>query len=51
MAYKPDSRQQIAETWPESIDDAQAKKDWAWEAKTDLDQMVITMLQGLHYTI
>ena len=51
MGYKPDSRQQIAETWPESIDDTQAKKDWAWEAKTDLDQMVITMLQGLHYTI
>lgn len=51
IAYKPDSRQQIAQTWPQSIDDSQAKKDWSWEAKTDLDEMVITMLQGLHYTI
>ena len=51
MGYKPDARQQIAETWPESIDDSQARKDWDWVAKTDLDEMVITMLQGLHYTI
>lgn len=49
--YKPDSRQQIAETWPESVDDSVAQKDWGWEAKTDLDEMVKTMLQGLHYTI
>ena len=51
MGYKPDSRQQIAQTWPKSIDDSQAKKDWSWEAKTNLDDMVITMLQGLHFTI
>jgi len=51
IAYKPDSRQQIAETWPESVDDSKAKDDWGWEAKTDLDTMVKTMLQGLHYTI
>ncbi len=51
IEYKPDSRQQIAETWPESVDDSQAEKDWGWSAETDLDEMVITMLQGLHYTI
>ncbi len=51
IAYKPDSRQQIAETWPESIDDSRAEKDWGWKATTDLDEMVKTMLQGLHYTI
>ena len=51
ISYKPDSRQQIAQTWPQSIDDSQAKNDWGWESKTDLDQMVITMLQGLHYSI
>ncbi len=49
--YKPDSRQEIAKTWPRSVDDSKARNDWGWEAKTDLDQMVITMLQGLHYTI
>ena len=51
ISYKPDSRQEIAKTWPESVDDSQAKKDWGWEAKTNLDKMVVTMLQGLHYTI
>ena len=51
IAYKPDSRQQIAETWPESIDDSRAEKDWGWKATTDLDDMVKTMLQGLHYII
>ncbi len=51
IAYNPDSRQEIAETWPESVDDSQAGKDWGWEAKIDLDEMVVTMLQGLHYTI
>ena len=51
ISYKPDSRQEIARTWPESVDDSQAKKDWGWEAKTNLDKMVVTMLQGLHYTI
>lgn len=49
--YKPDARQEIAKTWPQSIDDSQANIDWGWEAKTDLDQMVKTMLQGLHYSI
>ncbi len=51
IRYNPDSRQEIAETWPESVDDSQARKDWGWEAKTDLEKMVVTMLQGLHYTI
>ncbi|MEL4455727.1 NAD-dependent epimerase/dehydratase family protein [Lutimonas vermicola] len=51
IAYNPDSRQEIAESWPESVDDSQAGKDWGWEAKTDLDKMVVLMLQGLHYTI
>ena len=49
--YKPDGRQEIANTWPESIDDSKARKDWGWEPKIDLDEMVDIMLQGLHYTI
>ncbi len=51
IAYKPDDRQQIAETWPQSIDDSKAQQDWGWKAETDLDKMVSTMLQGLHYRI
>jgi len=49
--YKPDARQEIANTWPESIDDSEARKDWGWQPKIDLDEMVDIMLLGLHYTI
>lgn len=51
IEYKPDSRQEIAKTWPESVDDSAAHEDWGWEAKIDLDKMVETMLLGLHYSI
>jgi len=49
--YKPDARQEIANTWPETIDDSEARKDWGWQPKIDLDEMVDIMLLGLHYTI
>ncbi len=51
IKYKSDSRQEIADSWPESIDDSIAKKDWNWQSKVDLDELVRSMLQGLHYTI
>lgn len=49
--YKPDARQEIANSWPESVDDSKARKDWGWQPKIDLDEMVDIMLLGLHYTI
>ncbi len=51
MNYKPDSRQEIADSWPQSIDDSKANKDWNWKAKVDIDELVRSMLQGLHYTL
>jgi len=51
MKYKPDTRQQIADSWPQSIDDSKANKDWNWKAKVDIDELVRSMLQGLHYTL
>lgn len=51
MKYKPDSRQEIADSWPQSIDDSKANKDWNWKAKVDIDELVRSMLQGLHYTL
>ncbi len=51
IGYKPDARQQIADSWPQSIDDSSAREDWGWEPKTDLDEMVRIMLLGLHYSI
>jgi len=50
IKYKQDSRQLIADSWPESIDDSVARQDWNWQSKVDLDELVKSMLQGLHYT-
>jgi len=49
--YKPDPRQEIANSWPESIDDSQAKIDWGWKAKINLNKLVKSMLQGLRYSV
>ncbi len=45
--YVPDFRQDIARTWPDSIDDSTARRDWQWEHRYDLDAMVRAMLTGL----
>jgi len=45
--YQPDYRQKIADSWPKSIDDTQAKKDWGWQPEYDLSRMTKTMLEGL----
>lgn len=45
--YAPDFRQQIADTWPGSIDDSEAQKDWGWKEKFDLTQMVKIMLENV----
>jgi nucleoside-diphosphate-sugar epimerase len=45
--YQPDFRQAIADSWPQSINDSFAFKDWYWHHKYDLDAMVKDMLQNL----
>jgi len=45
--YEPDFRQQIAESWPESIDDSAARTDWGWAPAFDLDAMTEQMLSHL----
>ena len=45
--YEPDFRQEIADSWPKSIDDTAAREDWGWEHQYDLDQMTKMMLDNL----
>jgi nucleoside-diphosphate-sugar epimerase len=43
--YSPDFRQQIADSWPDSIDDQCAQNDWGWKVKIDLPKMAQIMLE------
>jgi nucleoside-diphosphate-sugar epimerase len=45
--YQPDYRQQIADSWPQSIDDSKARTDWGWQHEYDLEKMTADMLQNL----
>jgi len=47
ITYKPDFRQAIADSWPKSINDENAKKDWGWKEKYDLPKLVENMLENL----
>ena len=47
MDYDPDFRQAIADSWPSSIDDREARKHWGWQHDYDLDKMTETMLHHL----
>jgi len=45
--YKPDHRQKIADSWPKTIDDSQARKDWGWRHEYNLPKMTRLMLEKL----
>ncbi len=48
ISYNADFRQPIADSWPSSINDSRARKDWGWQHKFDLVKMSESMLQNLH---
>jgi nucleoside-diphosphate-sugar epimerase len=45
--YKPDFRQKIADSWPMSLDDSAARKEWGWKPKYDLAAMTKVMIEKL----
>ena len=47
ITYKPDFRQNIAATWPESIDDTVARKDWGYHPQYGLSEMTELMLKEI----
>jgi len=56
ISYKPDFRQAIADSWPASIDDSIAKRDWGWTPQFDFSSLVKDIISGfqekhIHETI
>jgi nucleoside-diphosphate-sugar epimerase len=47
ISYHPDFRQEIAASWPSSIDDSAARTDWNWQHKFDLSAITIEMLKNI----
>ncbi len=47
IIYQPDYRQAIADSWPQSIDDAVARTDWGWKHEYDLEKITADMLKNL----
>jgi nucleoside-diphosphate-sugar epimerase len=45
--YKADFRQKIADSWPMSIDDSVARRDWNWKPAYDLASMTKDMIARL----
>lgn len=45
--YNPDHRQAIADSWPQSIDDSEARRDWGWRHEFDLAKMTEEMVKNL----
>ena len=47
ITYSPDFRQVIADSWPSSINDSYAQKDWGWSLEYDLEKMSQDMIKNL----
>lgn len=50
ISYKPDHRQMIADSWSETIDDSQARKDWNWRPEHDLNSTSESMIKAIKET-
>jgi nucleoside-diphosphate-sugar epimerase len=51
LSFDPDFRQAIADTWPQTVNDQQARNDWGWSPQFNLDNMTKSMLEVLSHKI
>ncbi len=51
ISYAPDIRQTYADSWPQSIDDSVARRDWGWKAEYDLSRMTEDMYHHLQHVL
>jgi nucleoside-diphosphate-sugar epimerase len=51
ISYAPDIRQKYADSWPQSIDDSVARKDWGWKAEYDLCRMTEDMYTHIQHAL
>lgn len=47
ISYSPDYRQEIADSWPDSIDDKEARAEWDWKPGYDLDSMTVDIIKEI----
>lgn len=47
VTYKPDKRQRIADSWPRTIDDSEARRDWGWKHEYDLPKLTKVIVENL----
>lgn len=47
ISYDPDFRQKIADAWPKSIDDSNAKNDWGWSYDVSVDDLAKKIFDGI----
>ena len=47
VSYAPDFREDIAQTWPRTIDDSEARRDWGWEPRFDIVRLTSDMLANV----
>jgi nucleoside-diphosphate-sugar epimerase len=51
ILYQPDFRQAIADSWPKSIDDSHARRDWGWKENFNTSKMVEVMIKNIDISL